>query len=141
MVSESHVLRIGQVGDPEVSLGLLDASLGEGTAVSFLVHYVVCGGRFHLGLVVVVGDDLLDQRLSEVIGLSVQVGGFVASSRDDEGGPRLIYEDGVHLVHYSEHVSALSLAPEISNHVVAEIIEAHLVVRAVCDVGVVCLLS
>ena len=44
MVSQSHVLRIREVGDAEMSLCLFDASLGEGTAAGLLIDDVTGSG-------------------------------------------------------------------------------------------------
>jgi hypothetical protein len=54
---------------------------------------------------------------------------------DDEGRARLVDEDRVHLVHDREIVSPLDVAGQLELHVVAQVVEAELVVRAVRDVG------
>src|SRR6185437_1118906 len=57
--------------------------------------------------------------------------------RDDERSPRLVDQHGVHLVDDRVLVRALDPLVERDDHVVAQIVEAELVVRAVRDVGVV----
>ena len=59
---------------------------------------------------------------------------------DDQRRPRLVDEDAVHLV--DDRVGVRLVAPlhgpvEVRDHVVAQVVEAELVVRAVRDVGVV----
>ena len=72
--------------------------------------------------------------------LSVRTTVFSFSSMwmSDERGARLVDEDGVHLVHYGEVKPALHFAGFGDHHVVAQEIEAQLVVGAVGDVAVVC---
>ena len=53
---------------------------------------------------------------------------------DDERRSRLVDEHGVHFVDDREYVAALHTLVELHNHVVAQIVEAELVVRAVRDV-------
>jgi hypothetical protein len=54
---------------------------------------------------------------------------------DDQRGAGLVDEDGVDLVDDGEVVSALDHLLLVDGHVVAEVVEAHLVVGAVGDVG------
>ena len=65
----------------------------------------------------------------------VLVGGLLGGAADDEGRARLVDEDGVHLVHDREVVAALHVAGQVELHVVAQVVEAELVVGAVGDVG------
>ena len=58
-------------------------------------------------------------------------------ARDDERRPRLVDEDRVHLVDDRVRVLALHPLLEREHHVVAQVVEAELVVGAVGDVGVV----
>ena len=55
--------------------------------------------------------------------------------RDDQRGARLVDQDRVDLVHDRVVVLALDHLVEAEPHVVAEVVEAELVVRAVGDVG------
>ena len=56
-------------------------------------------------------------------------------TRDDERRPRLVDEHGVHFVDDRVDVGALHALVERHDHVVAQVVEAELVVRAVGDVG------
>ena len=58
---------------------------------------------------------------------------------DDQRSARLVDQDRVDLVHDRELVAALDDAVEGDRHVVAQVVEAELGVRAVDDVGRVCL--
>ena len=69
--------------------------------------------------------------------LVVGVGRARARARDDERRSRLVDEDGVDLVDDGEVVAALHAGGSPRDHVVAQIIEAELGVRAVGDVGLV----
>ena len=59
----------------------------------------------------------------------------LALAGDDKRRPRLVDEDGVNLIHDDEIVAALHHFLLVDGHVVAQIIEAELVVRAVGDIG------
>ena len=73
------------------------------------------------------GDDDVDA--------GVLVGGLVGGAGDDEGGAGLVDENGVDFVDDAVVVAALDLIAEFELHVVAEVVEAELVVGAVGDVG------
>ena len=88
-----------------------------------------------LGLVVGGGDGEAAERADEVVRLPVEVGALVAAAGDDERGAGLVYEYGVHLVDDGEGVAALHHLALVNGHVVAQVVEAELVVRAVGDVG------
>ncbi len=70
-----------------------------------------------------------------VVDLSV----LLRLSADNERRAGLVYQDVVHLVNNRVVELALHLLREVSHHVVAKIVEAELVVRAVRNVGGVCL--
>ena len=88
-----------------------------------------------LDLVVVVALQRAHDRREAV----VQLGGVGDAARDDQRGARLVDQDRVDLVDDAEVVAALGLVGELAGHVVAEVVEAHLVVRAVGDVAAVLL--
>ena len=73
------------------------------------------------------GNDLADAR--------VLVGGLVGGAGDDERGAGFVDEDGVHFVDDGVVVAALHAILEVELHVVAQVVEAELVVGAVGDVG------
>ena len=64
----------------------------------------------------------------------VEVGRLLGLAADDERRPRLVDEDVVDLVDDREVALALDPLVELDDHVVAQVVEAELVVRAVGDV-------
>src|SRR4051794_23338938 len=64
----------------------------------------------------------------------VQLGGVTDTTGDDQRRASLVDEDRVNLVHDAVAVAALDLGGELLRHVVAQVVEAHLVVGAVRDV-------
>ena len=85
--------------------------------------------------VVVEGRGILDQFLHQGIDDPVEVRSIFGGSRDDEGGARLVDQDGVHLVDDDEVVAPLHHLVELVDEVVTEVVEAEFVVGAVGDVG------
>ena len=73
------------------------------------------------------GDDLVDPV--------VLVGGVLGGAGDDERRARLVDEDGVHLVDDGEVQLALDVVLQPELHVVAQVVEAELVVLPVGDVA------
>ena len=136
VVGNGAVLRVGQVVQMEEFLRLLDAAGGEGAALALLVHHIVgvdVGG--FLLLVVRLHHHELLQPGGEHLRHVVQLGGFLAHAGDDQRRAGLVDQDGVHLVHDGEGVTPLHLLGGVQRHVVAQVVEAHLVVGAVGNVG------
>ncbi len=71
--------------------------------------------------------------------LRVPAGALLGGAADDERRPRLVDQDRVDLVHDREVVAALHALLQAPGHVVAQVVEAELVVGAVGDVGAVLL--
>ncbi len=113
-----------------------NAAGGESSGTGLLVDHVVGVQILALLLLLVHAgvDDLLEAG-HEIVRLAVEVGALVALAGDDERGSRLVDEDGVHLVHDGEGMAALHHVGFVERHVVAQIVEAHLVVGAIGDVG------
>ena len=78
-----------------------------------------------------VGDQLFDQAVQDL----VQVRAVLGRARDDQGRARLVDQDGVDLVDDGEVVRALHHLAPVIDQVVAQIVEAELVVGAIGDVG------
>ena len=108
--------------DAELALHAGQPLLGDGHGALLLVDLVV----LVLALLQTTGD------ASEVV---VRLGRPLAGAGDDERRPRLVDEDGVHLVDDAVVVAPLHLLVGAQHHVVAEIVEAELGVGAVGDVG------
>ena len=135
MVRECGILDIGAVFKVEGARCLGDAAGGERRGLGLLVDDIVRVEILALLLLLVNArvDDLL-QTADEVVRLTVKVGALVALTGDDERSSGFIYEDGVDLVDDGEGMSALNHVLLIERHVIAQIVKAHLVVRAVGDV-------
>ena len=122
----------------EERLGLFDAGLGQGSGLALFVHdviavYLLLG----LDLVVQLDDNTLFQRLGKVVRALVHHAGILALAADDQRGTGLVDQDGVDLVHDGKRMAALHHVGLVDDHVVAQVVKAELVVRAVGDVGLV----
>ena len=109
----------------EDCLDLLVAVLGQVDLPRFLVDGVVAGAVL-LDLALESGNDLVDT--------DIQLGGLVRRTRDDERGAGFVDEDGVHFIDDCESEFALHLVGIAERHVVAQVVEAELVVRRVDDI-------
>src|SRR5688572_28992192 len=121
--------RIGvvQVLDAEQLLHLVDALFGRADGPILEVDEVVAALLGALGA-------LLETRHQAGEG-EVQVRGLLGLARDDQRRARLVDEDVVDLVDDREAALALDPLVELDDHVVPEVVEPELVVRAVRDVG------
>ena len=86
-------------------------------------------------LVLLVGARVLHQLLHHGIDLAIQVGAVLGRAGDDQRRARLVDQDAVHLVDDAEEEVALDHVLQPVLHVVAQVVEAELVVGAVGDVG------
>jgi hypothetical protein len=116
-------LALEQVGLSQQMLDALVARLGQGDDARLLVELEVVGVQF--------GDEDVDG--------GVEVGAIVERAGDDQRRARLVDQDRVHLVDDGEVVAALHHFARRVFHVVAQIIEAELVVGAVGDVAAILL--
>ena len=120
LVDEVLLDLVVDVLDAERGFDLVDAGLQRNDDALVLLDLVV--------LVTPEGSD--DGR--EAV---VQLGGVGHAAGDDQRRSGLVDEDRVDLVDDRVVVAALGLVDELARHVVAQVVEAHLVVRAVRDVG------
>ena len=88
-----------------------------------------------LGLRVAANDCARLQARDDAIDLVVEIGRFLRRAGDDQRRPRFVDEDAVHLVDDREVMPALHVVRQLELHVVAQVVEAELVVGAVGDVG------
>src|SRR6185437_11899001 len=130
------VFGVGDVFDAEKLFDLLPALIGDGDGAGLLVDYVVTGPGLRLTLEVLDHLALFELR-DDGVGDGVLVGGLIGGAGDDERRARFVDEDGVDLVHDAVVVAALHGVLEVELHVVAQVVEAELVVGAVGDVGTV----
>ena len=134
---------------PRKLLGLGDALLGHRDRLVLLVELeVVVGDELLLGLRVhalgLLAGDHLRGELGEAV---VEVGRLLGRAGDDQRRPRLVDEDVVDLVDdrvvvhadrlavLADAAAVLDLLLQRRGHVVAQVVEAELGVRAVRDVG------
>ena len=132
VVEEGHqrrVDRVVEVVDAEPVLDLLDAGLGDADRPLLLVDVVVA--------VAVLAAPQPGRDLGE-LGVPARV--LLGRAGDDERRPRLVDQDRVDLVDDREVVAALHALVDRPGHVVAQVVEAELVVGPVGDVGRVRLL-
>ena len=132
-------VQLVQVVDPEELLGLRHALLGQDRGAGLLVHEVVAGRRLVAVLVLLLGA--LGEVRDDAVAAVVDVGVLLGRARDDERRAGLVDQDRVHLVDDRVDVAALDHVLELELHVVAQVVEAELVVRPVGDVAGVGLLA
>ena len=113
--------RVEEVVHMQQGFAVGHAFLGEHGGAGFFIHGVVFGA----------------QLAHDLVHGAVHAHAFVGSAGDDERGTGLVDEDGVHFVHDGEVVAALHQLRGVELHVVAQIVEAELVVGTVGDVGAV----
>ena len=114
-----------QIGTAQHLLHLLHPHFAQRDGALLLVNLVV--GLVQLG----------DIRIYGV----VEIGPIIERSRDDQGRARLVDQDEVDLVDDGEDVPALDHVLQPVFHVVAQVVEAQLIVGTVSDVRVVGLLA
>ena len=135
VVVQRGVFHVGEVFYAEEFLGLGDALLREADGALLFVDDVVAVELILQFLIVGGGEDLLFQAGDEIVGHLVELGRFFALAGDDERCPRFVDEDGVDLVDDDKVVPALHHLLLVDGHIVAEVVEAEFIVRAVGDVG------
>ena len=79
--------------------------------------------------------DVLHEFRNQLVDLRVKVGAGLGRSRDDERRAGLVDQDGVDLVHDREIQVALHLVGQREREVVAQVVEAELVIGRVRDVA------
>ena len=122
VVHEVHVRRVVEVPGVQEPLDLDVPFLGQGRGLGLLFY-----GKISVFLKA--RDDAVD--------LVVFIGGLFRGAGDDERGPGLVDQDGVHFVDNGVVELALGIVLQVELHVVAKVVEAELVVRAVGHVGAV----
>ena len=120
MVVQLAVIRVVQVIDLEGVLHPLCAFIGKGHGLLLFVHGIM--------LVPL-------QGAHHRVRLFVQLGGLTALTGDNQGRAGLVDQDGVHLVHDGIGVLPLHQIALADDHVIPQIIEAQLVIRAIGNVA------
>jgi hypothetical protein len=120
------------LGHPALGLEQPDTGLVIAVLVAVLPEELLGFGHELIDDARLLANEPLHQRLE----LAELAGGVVLSgARDDERGSRLVDQHRVDLVHDRVMMTALDTVLGKHGHVVAEIIEAELVVRPVGDVA------
>ena len=135
VVRERGVFGVGQIFYIEELLGLFNALLRERHGAVFFIDNVIAVILILQLLAVRRGEDLLFQAGDEIIRHFIQLGRFLALAGNDERCARFVNEDGVDLVDDGERVATLHHLLFVNRHIVAQVIEAQLVIRAVGDIG------
>ena len=120
VVHQRRVRCLVEVVDTELVLDELDSRFVHTDGALANVHLVV---------------DIALHHRHDSGELAVPLRGGVGRTRDDQRCTRLVDEDRVDLVDDRRIVTALDQVVQRVGHVVAQIVEAELVVRAVGDVG------
>src|SRR3984893_13121232 len=81
--------------------------------------------------------DVLNQLGNNLVNLGEFAGGIFSWPGNNQWGARFVDKDGVHFIDDGEVMTALDAIGEVIFHVVAEIVEAKFVVRAVGNVRVI----
>src|SRR5690348_3308210 len=120
VMNRLEVLRVVHIRQAEQALALGDAFLRQRGGFVFFIERVI---------------NVADELGNDFVDAIVLVGGFFGGAGNDQGSAGLVDQDGVHFVDDAEVVAALDAIGKVVLHVVAKIIEAEFVVRAVGDVG------
>ena len=134
VVRERGVFHVAQILHAEELLSLGNALLGEGDGVVLFDHDVIAVVLILKLLVVGGGKDLLFEPRDEIVRHLVELGRLLALAGDDQRRSCLIDQNGVDLVDDGKGMSALDHFLFINRHIVAQVVEAQLVVGAVGDV-------
>ena len=135
MVQQRGILNVGEVLDAEIFLGLGDAAGRQVGRAGFFVDVVVAVEIVLILLLIHGRKDLFAQAGDEEIRHFIELGRFLALAGDDERRARLVDQDRVDLVDDGKIMPALHHVLLIKRHVIAQVIEAQLVVRAVGHVA------
>src|ERR1700733_2050669 len=131
---EVPVLGVGNIADAQHLLDFYPAFVGNRDAAMLFIDDVVA--RVLLGLAGSDIDFLTFFKLGDdAVDPGVLIGGLLAGSGNDERGAGFVDQDGIDFVDDGEIVSALHAVVQIELHVVAQIVEAELVVGAIGNIG------
>ena len=139
---ELRILGRGDILYIEILLRFPHAAIGKGDGARLYVAHIVAAlllflaaKELRLGLLLNVGAAL--QPADEPVRADVHIGRFVAASGDYERRPRLVDEDRVDLVHDGVIQLPLHHRLLVDRHIVPQVIEAELGIRAVGYVAVI----
>src|SRR5262249_16113888 len=119
VMDDFHVRGIVKVAKTQQAFGLADAFFGQRRSAVLFVDGVV---------------NVLDQLGDDLAHAVVLVRGFFGRTGNDQRGAGFVDQNRVDFVHDGELMAALNTVRDVVLHVVAEIVEAVLVVGAVGDI-------
>ena len=135
VVLQRGIRGIGQVFYLKVSLGALLTVRGQRRGFGLFIDDVI-------GIDVVLlllGIHFLDTQAGKLSGKAVsnlvQLRGLLALTGNDQRRTRLINQDGVNLIDDGERMVTLNHCIFVDRHVVAQVVETELIVRAVGDIS------
>ena len=114
-------------------LGVFVPLLGQHHLHIFLVHPIVAFGAVFFFL----RREMSGHLVHDLVQLNVVVG----LPRNNQRRARFVNQDAVHFVHHGEVELALDFVVDVVHHVVAQVVKAEFIVRAVGDVAAVGLLA
>ena len=146
IVLEFPVFSIGDVIDTQQLFNRDPAIVRHADGALLLIHNVVAiekllalgklNAKFLLALVVVVFDLFAHHQLrNDLARTRILVRSLVGGAGDDERSTCLVDEDRVHFVDDGIVVAALHAILDLKLHVVAQVVEAKLVICPIGDVG------
>ncbi len=137
MMGNHGVFRIGQIIQPEKSLGFFNTRRRQNGVVCFFVNDIV-------GIHIIVAFLLIQffyhkfsHGARQSLGLFVKVGSRLSGARNNQRCSRLVNENGIHLVHNGKYMPALRHLLLIYDHVIPQIIESELIVGSIGNIGTV----
>ena len=116
-----EIVALKQARGFEQALDMLGAVFGQVDRLGLFVLLIIILGQ--------VEDDLVDA--------DIKLGLVVGRARDDQRGARFVDQDRIDLVDDAEVEGAVDHLLAVELHIVAEVIEAQLVVRRIGDVAVI----
>ena len=134
MMVDRDVLRIGKVLQPEKFLRLFHAVARQHRAFRLFIDDIILCNVLIVGFRIHFLDFQRAQRADKALRLLIQLVRLSAAPGYDQRRARLVDENGVDLVHDGEMIASLRQLLLVSHHVVAQIIEADLVIGSVGDV-------
>ena len=141
MVQQRGVFHIHQVFHAEIFFRFFHTALCKRCRACFFVHNKIAViGFFRVFLFVHLGNFVHLQGSGKIVCAAVHIRRLFAAAADDQRCTRLVYQNGVNFVHNSKVMAALHLLLFVKHHIISKIVKSHLIVGAVSNVAVICLL-
>src|SRR5438477_7972372 len=128
-MQQFHVAGIIKIANAQQSLSFVYAFFGQNRRMVLFIDHVVAGLFVFFQLFT--ANKLWNNRVR----LVVLVGRLFGWTRDDQRSARFVDQDRIDFINDRVIMAALYTRREIELHVVAQIVEAELVIGSVGDVG------